>query len=257
MTGCDRVASPSSSTGQTDTGMQTSWRRAAAVTIPAVISFAALAAAAQERPPFSPTRDVAVTYRVENGNQPTTARLAWSAELRALRADLPAGTPASFGGVPLPPGAWVVVDLRAGRAFAAEDRSGLVIDLPQLATRARAGERALAGASAQREGMSRVAGLPCIVWRLEPQAGPPGRRPVRVCLTADGVPLRAEEEGRRARAEATSVVYGLQDATRFRRPQEGLAGDAGGALGRALGGMLRGGQGSAQDVLRGLLGPRP
>ncbi len=237
--------------------MWTFWRCAASVGMPAVISFAALAAAAQERPPFPPTRDVAVTYRVENGNQPTSARLAWSAELRALRADLPAGTPASFGGVPLPPGAWVVVDLRAGRAFAADDRTGLVIDLPQLAARAQAGERALAGARAHREGMNRVAGLPCTVWRLEPPARPPGHHPVRVCMTADGVPLRAEEEGRRARAEATSVAYGLQDATRFRPPQEGLAGDAGGALGRALGGMLRGGQGSAQDVLRGLLGPRP
>jgi hypothetical protein len=237
--------------------MRTSWRRAAPVAIPAVISFATLAAAAQERPPFSPTRDVAVTYRVENGNQPTTARLAWSAELRALRADLPADTPASFGGVPLPPGAWAVVDLRANRAFAADDRTGLVIDLPQLAARAQAGERALAGARAHREGVSRVAGLPCTVWRLEPPARSPGRRPVRVCLTADGVPLRAEEEGRRARAEATSVVYGLQDATRFQPPQGGMAGNMGGALGRALGGMLRGGQGGPQDMLRGLLGPRP
>lgn len=226
--------------------MRTSWRRAAPVAILAVTSFAALAAAAQERPPFSPTRDVVVTYRVENGNQPTNARLAWSAELRALRADLPAGTPASFGGVPLPPGAWVVVDLRAGRAFAADDRTGLVIDLPQLAARAQAGERALAGARAHREGMGRVAGLPCTVWRLEPPARSPGRRPVRVCLTADGVPLRAEEEGRRARAEATSIVYGRQDATRFQPPQGGITGNMSGALNKALGGMLR-----------GLLGPGP
>jgi hypothetical protein len=226
--------------------MRTSWRRAGPVAILAVTSFAALAAAAQERPPFSPTRDVAVTYRVENDNQPTNARLAWSAELRALRADLPAGAPASFGGIPLPPGAWVVVDLRAGRAFAADDRTGLVIDLPQLATRAQAGERALAGARAHREGMSRVAGLPCTVWRLEPPARSPGRRLVRVCLTADGVPLRAEEEGRRARAEATSIVYGPQNATRFQPPQGGITGNMSGTLNKALGGMLR-----------GLLGPGP
>jgi hypothetical protein len=235
-----------------------SFRRCvASIAMLAVIGFGALAAVAQERPPFPPTRDVAVTYRVENGNQPTRARLAWSAGLRALRADLPAGTPASFGGVPLPPGAWVVVDLRAGRAFAVEDRSGFLLDLPQLATRARTGERALAGARARREGVARIAGLPCTVWHLEAPAEAPTRRPIRVCLTADGVPLRAEEEGRRARAEATAVAYGPQDAARFQPPQGGLAGDAGGALGRALGGMLRGGDGDAQDLLRGLLGPRP
>src|SRR3954451_24120701 len=104
--------------------MRTPWCRAAPNAVSAVISFTALAAVAQERPLFLPTRDVAVTYRVENGNQPTSARLAWSAELRVLRADLPAGTSASLGGIPLPPGAWMVVDLRVGRAFAADDRVG-------------------------------------------------------------------------------------------------------------------------------------
>jgi hypothetical protein len=237
--------------------MRTSWHRVVPFAILVVISFAALAAVAQQRPPFPPTRDVAVTYRVENGNQPTSARLTWSVELRALRADLPAGTPASLSGVPLPPGAWVVVDLRSARAFAADDRTGLVLDLPELAARAQAGERALAAARAFREGVDRVAGLPCTVWRLETATKPPRGRPVRVCLTADGVPLRAEEEGRRARAEATAIAYGPQAAIRFQPPQGGLAGDTGGALGRALGGMLRGGQGGAQDILRGLLGPRP
>ena len=147
--------------------MRTSWHRAVPFAILVVVSFAALDAEAQQRPPFPPTRDVAVTYRVENGNQPTSARLAWSVKLRALRADLPAGTPASLSGVPLPPGAWVVVNLRAARAFAADGSTGLVLDLPQLAARAQVGERALAGARAFREGVDRVVGLPCTVWRLE------------------------------------------------------------------------------------------
>ena len=71
--------------------METFRHRAALFAILAVVSFSTLDAVAQQRPPFPPTRDVAVTYRVENGNQPTSARLAWSVELRALRADLPAG----------------------------------------------------------------------------------------------------------------------------------------------------------------------
>jgi hypothetical protein len=54
--------------------MRTFWRCAASIAMPAVIGFGTLAAAAQERPPFPPTRDVAVTYRMENGNQPTYER---------------------------------------------------------------------------------------------------------------------------------------------------------------------------------------
>ena len=82
------------------------------------------------------------------------------------------------------------------------------------------------------------------------------QRPIRVCLTADGVPLRAKEDGRRAQAEAITVVYGPQDAAAFGPPQGGLARGADGALGRALGGMLLGGQGGMEEGLRGLLGPR-
>ena len=241
-------------------GMLSLWRRAWPLMIPALVGLATLPTAAQERPPFPPARDVAVTYRVEDGaGQPASARLAWSAALRMLRADAPAGAPASLGGVPLPPGTWAVMDLRAGRAFAAESRTGLVLDLPQLAAKAREGERALASARARRLGTDRIAGFTCTVWRLEPPpSSPGGRRPVRVCLTADGVPLRAQEEGRTARAEATAVAYGAQDAALFRRPDGGLAGGASETLGRALGGVLEGGQGrGALEALRGLLGPRP
>jgi hypothetical protein len=226
------------------------------IMIPALVGLAALPTAAQERPPFPPARDVAVTYRVEGGtDQSASARLAWSAALRMLRADALAGAPASLGGVPLPPGAWAVMDLRAGRAFAVESRTGLVLDLPQLAAKAREGERALAGIRARRLGVDRITGLACTVWRLEPPPGSPGgRRPARVCLTADGVPLRAQEEGRTARAEATAVAYGAQDPALFRRPEGGLAGGASETLGR----MLGGGQGrGALEALRGMLGPRP
>jgi hypothetical protein len=238
------------------TGPGVLWRRAWPVMIPALVGLATLPAAAQERPPFPPARDVAVTYRVEDGaGQPAIARLAWSAALRMLRADAPAGAPASLGGVPLLPGTWAVMDLRVGRAFAVESRTGLVLDLPQLAAKAREGERALAGTRARRAGTDRIAGLACTVWRLEPPPGSPGgRRPVRICLTADGVPLRAQEEGRTARAEATAVAYGTQDPALFHRPNGGLAGGASETLGRVLGG----GQGrGALEALRGMLGPRP
>src|SRR5687767_12544984 len=57
-------------------------RWALPVMVPALVGLAVLPAAAEERPPFPPTRDVAVTYRVEGGtDQPASARLAWSAAL--------------------------------------------------------------------------------------------------------------------------------------------------------------------------------
>jgi hypothetical protein len=200
-------------------------------------------AAAQDRPPFPPARDAAVTYRVwDERGRPGEARVAWSAALRALRAEAtgPAATAASPGGVPLPPGARLVVDLRAGRAFAAEDRSGLGLELPRLAAQARRGERALAGAWFRRLGADRVAGHPCTIWRVEPAEGERGRRPAHACLTAEGVPLRLREEGRAARAEATTVAYGPQAAALFAPPSGGPAGAAGAALGRALKGFVGG-----------------
>ena len=220
-------------------------RHCAAPIAALAIGLASPTAQAQGRPVFPPTRDVAVTYRVEHEGQVTSLRLAWSAGLRALRGDTLAGTPATIAGMPLPPGAWVVVDLNANRAFAAEDRSGLTLDLPQLASQAQSADSRLASTPARRLGSDRVANLPCIIWRIEPQAGMRSRRPLQVCLTADGVPLRAEEEGRRGRAEATAVQYRQQDAARFRPPQGGMAG---GGLGGLLGDLLRGG---------GLSAPQP
>lgn len=196
-------------------------------------------AAAQDRPVFLPNRDVAVTYHVERGGQGLRIRVAWSSVLRALRLEAETGAPASFGGVPLLPGSRMIIDRGAGRAFAVQDSTGLMLDLPQLASHAEASERELSASQARREGVDRVAGLPCTVWRLSPRSASPKRRPVRVCFTNDGVPLRAQEEGQRDKAEAISVRYGVQEQALFRPPQDGLGGEAGRTLGRLLGDFLR------------------
>jgi hypothetical protein len=154
----------------------------------------------------------------------------------------------------------VVLDLRAGRAFATEDRIGLVLGLPQLATQAQQVQRSLAGARVRRLGADRVAGVPCTTWRILSPAGSSvsQRRPVRACITGDGVLLRALQEGGAAHAEARLVDYAAQNTALFEPPRRG-SGGAGDSLGRALGGLLGGsGQpGGMQDRLRGLLGPRP
>lgn len=207
-----------------------------------LLGLAARPAAAQDRPVFPPSRDVTVTYRVERDGQHIRVRMAWSSMLRALRAETETGAAASFGGMVLPPGSRVIIDRGTGRAFAVQDSSGLMLDLPRLASRAEASERALSNARALRDGTDRVAGLPCTVWRLVPQSAPQRPRPIRACVTADGVPLRIQEEGRRDKAEAISVHYGLQDQALFRPPQNRLGGEAGRVLGRVLDGFLRGGQ---------------
>jgi hypothetical protein len=213
-----------------------------AVGILLLFGIAARPVAAQDRPIFPPNRDVSVAYRVERDGQDLRIRVAWSSVLRALRLEADAGAPASLGGMPLPPGSRVIIDRGARRAFAVQDSTGLILNLPQLFSRAEASERELAAAQARREGVDHVAGLPCTVWRLLPRSDAPKRRPVRVCVTVDGVPLRAQEEGQRDKAEAISVRYGPQEQTLFRPPQSGLGGEAGRTLGRVLGGLLRGGQ---------------
>lgn len=238
-------------------------RRLRAGLVVSILILLAAPSVAQESPRILPTRDAAVTYQVQDERGRTAKiHVAWSAALHALRAEMRSGdTSVALGGLPLPPGTRLVLDLRTKRAFAAEDRTGITVNLPRMAEEARRGERAIAQARFRHIGAGRVAGVPCTEWRLEPAASFAASRgrSVRVCLTPDGVPLRAQEEGRMARAEAIAIAYGHQDAARFAPPPGGLAGEARGMIGRALEGMM-GGSGAAAgtlDAVRGLLSPRP
>ena len=179
-------------------------------------------------------------------------QVAWSAALRSLRAETRAGDATVLtGGLPVPAGAHLLLDLRAGRAVAAEARSGLSLDLPRIGQEARRGETLLAGAQFLRVGAARIAGLACTEWRIEPAPGQARGtpRPILACLTRDGVPLRAREEGRPARVDAIAVAFAPQDPARFAAPRGGLQAEA--AM-RALGGLLDrpGGAAGALQSLR-------
>ena len=172
----------------------------------AILAAALLAtpALAEERPNILPTRDVAVTYRIEGGgpSAPSSLGMAWHAVSRSMRMDVP-----GMG--------WMVANHDTNRAFMAMEGARMVMDLPMAEVMRQYGPGE--GARFQREGQDRVAGLPCTVWRYEDRG-----RQGRACMTTDGVMLRGTApgpDGRPATVTATEVRYAAQDPARFARPQ--------------------------------------
>jgi hypothetical protein len=172
------------------------------LTLPLVALLAAtpLAAQAQERPVLFPQRDVTITYRLpDNAGE---MQVSWLAARRLMRTDMPGGV--GFG----------VMDLQAGAGFMAMPQQRMIMDLPSGQFQGRSltpSERA----RFTREGQDRIAGTPCTVWRVEDRG-----EATRVCMTADGVSLRAEGLNRpNSRLEAVSISYTAQDPARFQRPQ--------------------------------------
>jgi len=152
---------------------------------------------------LQPVRDVAVTYRVQGGDQaPRSVPVAWLAAARRIRAE-PPGLPG-----------WVLVDLPRNQALLVMENQGMAVRLPAeqvlpLLTGIPPGTR-MAPA-----GSGTVAGHRCEVWQVSRQDAKG-----RLCLTRDGVILRAEGErnGRRGQLEATRVAYAPQDPARFEVP---------------------------------------
>jgi hypothetical protein len=87
----------------------------------AILAAALLAtpALAEERPNILPTRDVAVTYRIEGGgpSAPSSLGMAWHAVSRSMRMDVP-----GMG--------WMVANHDTNRAFMAMEGARMVMDLP-------------------------------------------------------------------------------------------------------------------------------
>lgn len=185
-------------------------RRAALALAGLLAAWAPLASRAQDRPRIQPSRDVAVTYRVEGdaasavpGGIPGALRLSWDAAGQRLRAEPEGRTQA------------VIVNLRAHTAEVVDTalRSALMLpvrdaDLQPLT---------LDGARLTRRGDEVLAGLSCTDWAVQSPRGAG-----TVCLTADGVALRADGEldGRRGAFTASSVSYGPQRDDLFRVPPD-------------------------------------
>lgn len=156
-----------------------------------------------------PTRDVTVSYRVAGdahqavpGGLPDSVRVAWSAGEQRLRVE-PQGR-AQF----------LLVDLGATAVQVIDSSLRSVLDLP-VKPRDLDPIR-LQGATLTQAGRATIAGLPCTDYAVQ---SPRGHG--TVCLTGDGVALRAQGEvnGRSGSFTATAVNYGRVPDAAFAVPQ--------------------------------------
>ncbi|MCX7685923.1 MAG: DUF4412 domain-containing protein [Acetobacteraceae bacterium] len=161
-------------------------------------------AAAQTAPQVTPTRDVAVTYRVSGAGPVQSMRWSWLVSEQLMRLDMPGG-----------PG-WMLINTREDTAFVVMEQQRMVMRVPRE-------QAAMLGPNALREntrftrlGSATVAGLACTTWRVE---SPQGEG--EACITEDGVLLRGRGRGGQGDLEATEVRYGRPDPAMFRLP-EGL-----------------------------------
>jgi hypothetical protein len=161
-------------------------------------------AAAQDRPVFPPTRDVAVTYQTNIANAGAPHEV-------VMRVSVAQGRARVDGGLP----GYVLVDLKSRRATIVMEQMGVMMDAPPHAGL----DQAFVlenGKRFARLGSDTVAGLRCRVWEVtgDDASG-------TVCVTADGVVLRAsghDRKGRTGTLEATRVQYGQQADALFVPP---------------------------------------
>jgi hypothetical protein len=160
-----------------------------------------------DQPLLRPSRDVDITYRATGGGlqldgRRLEQRVRWLTASQTMRIDPPS------------PGLFVIIDYVARRMSVVREANRSVIEMaaPEGTTGV-AGK--LSTGSFVRRGEDAVAGLACTAWETRDRDG----RPTLVCITADGVLLRAGAEGQTL-VSAVSVQYGPQDPTAFRIPAD-------------------------------------
>jgi hypothetical protein len=180
--------------------------RYAAVTLLALCT--AHAASAQDRPVFPPTRDVAVEYQTTGGPRgrpphSLTINFYYTTRGERLRADLP-----NQG--------YMIVDTNGKRLTMVMNGPRVYLEVPYDPERmpAFAPPR---DAKFTREGTDTVAGQSCTVWNVESKQGSG-----TACITADGVMLRGQGEGKEGGGSllAVRVSYGEQPEELFQPPPD-------------------------------------
>ncbi|HET7884085.1 MAG TPA: hypothetical protein VFL55_24575 [Acetobacteraceae bacterium] len=155
-----------------------------------------------EQPLLRPNRDVDVTYRSATPQGTLEQRVRWLAAAQTMRID------------PAPSGLHVIIDYLARRMSVVRDATRSVVEMT-----APDGMAGLAGAgttmSFVRRGEATVAGEHCTEWQTQDRDS----HPALVCVTSDGVLLRAGSEGQ-VRVSAVSVHYAPQDPGAFRVPSD-------------------------------------
>jgi hypothetical protein len=166
-----------------------------------VLLLLASPALAQDKPAITPQRDVDVTYAIASpvpGGEPLTQRMRWSVGSGRLRVDPPAQD------------MYMVVDYRSRRMMVIRPSDRAVLDLDATGP-------GLPGAPSDgqfaRQAAQTIAGLACTDWQTLDAAGVAAV----ICLTRDGVMLRASRDGQML-LQATSVSYAPQDTAAFDLP---------------------------------------
>jgi hypothetical protein len=174
------------------------------------------AALAQDRPTMLPTRDVAVTYRA---SAPARARPGMPAQMRQqdMKVAIKAGGKLmrieGLGGGAAA-GGYAVVNRDTQRMIMVITQDRRFMEMPANDAVSR-GFLLNEGMSFARRGLDTVAGVKCVVWQVTSADGAGN-----VCVTDDGVMLRARGADGRGSIEATAVQYAPQPDSLFRAPAD-------------------------------------
>lgn len=158
-------------------------------------------AAAQDAPRMTPSRDVAVTYRITADGGPQSVRWSWLTGQQLMRMDVDGG-----------PG-WLLLNMRDQSAVMVMEAQRMAMRLPREQAAMMHPDSLRAGARFTRVGTATVAGVGCTTWRVDSPEGSG-----EACITEDGVLLRGRGGQGQGQLEATEVRYGGLDAGRFRVP---------------------------------------
>jgi hypothetical protein len=156
-----------------------------------------------DQPLLLPSHDVDVTYRAGDARDGSVVeqRVRWLAASQTMRIDPPT------------PGLHVIIDYAAGRMSVVRDATRSVVEM--AAPDSMAGMTAVKAGAFVRRGEASVAGRACTEWQTQDRDA----HPVLVCITDDGVLLRAGSAAQ-ARISAVSVQYAPQDPQEFRIPPD-------------------------------------
>jgi hypothetical protein len=174
--------------------------RAAVLTLCLAWAWSAFA----DQPLLRPSRDVDVTYRAAapQGGKDVEQRVRWLAASQTQRIDPPSA------------GLHVIIDYVARRMSVVRDATRSVVEMAAPDNMA----DTIGGGPATgfvRRGEATVAGRACVEWQTLDH----GAHPALVCITDDGVLLRAGTT-EQVRVSAVSVQYAPQDPATFRVPAD-------------------------------------
>jgi len=166
----------------------------------------ALPAAAQDRPPVPPTRDYAITYRLDSGGRTTNLNMAYSAQLQRIRTDM---SPSHVG----------IMDQRTRRMTMLMVEQKMAMEMDLAGNPGADPQELMRDAEFTRLGQDTVAGHRCTIYRVRSQG-----REGTSCLTAEGIVLRTEapnaQGGGPVKMEAVQVSLSAQPAGRFEVPPD-------------------------------------